>query len=135
VSGGEAGLVERRVAHRLRAERVEPGREVPVHAVRLDERHRRRDARRGAPRSTRLGGRTGRIGAAEPSPGAGAAVGLCVRGLGATTGAGAPFASGLEDPAPLVGHARRAVEEVRSELATYAAFKPVDSVAAIADVL
>ena len=40
----EAGLVERRVAHRLGAERVEPGGEVPVHAVGLDERHRRGDA-------------------------------------------------------------------------------------------
>ena len=39
----EARLVERRVAHRLRAERIEPRREVAVHAVRLDERHRGRD--------------------------------------------------------------------------------------------
>ena len=35
----EAGLVERRVAHRLGAERVEPGCQVPVHAVGLDEGH------------------------------------------------------------------------------------------------
>ena len=32
------------IADRLGAERVEPGREVAVHAVRLDERHRGRDA-------------------------------------------------------------------------------------------
>ena len=40
----EAGLVERRVAHRLGAERVEPGGQVPVHPVGLDERHGRGDA-------------------------------------------------------------------------------------------
>ena len=36
--------LERRVAHRLGAERIEMGGEVAVHAVRLDERHRRGDA-------------------------------------------------------------------------------------------
>ena len=41
--GDEPGLVERRVAHRLRAERVESRGEMAVHAVRLDERHRRGD--------------------------------------------------------------------------------------------
>ena len=39
---GNAVGVERRVADRLRAERVEPRREVAVGAVRVDERHRRR---------------------------------------------------------------------------------------------
>ena len=39
----ESGLVERRVTHRLRAERVEPRCQVPVHAVRLDEGHGRCD--------------------------------------------------------------------------------------------
>ena len=37
-------LVERRIAERLRAERVEPSGEVAVHPVRLDERHRGGDA-------------------------------------------------------------------------------------------
>ena len=41
--GDEPGLVERGVAHRLRAERIEPRSEMAVHAVRLDERHRRGD--------------------------------------------------------------------------------------------
>ena len=36
----QARLVERRIAERLGAERVEASREVAVHAVRLDERHR-----------------------------------------------------------------------------------------------
>ena len=40
----EAGLVERRVTHRLGAERVEPGGQVPVHPVGLDERHGSGDA-------------------------------------------------------------------------------------------
>ncbi len=45
VSGGcEPRLVECGVAHRLRAERVEAGVEMPVHPVRLHERHRGRDA-------------------------------------------------------------------------------------------
>ena len=39
----QARLVERRIAERLGAERVEAGGEVAVHAVRLDERHRRGD--------------------------------------------------------------------------------------------
>ena len=39
----EALRLERRVADRLRAERIEAGGEVPVGAVGLDERHRRRD--------------------------------------------------------------------------------------------
>jgi hypothetical protein len=37
-------LVERGVPHRLRAERIEAGVEVPVRAIRLDERHCGRDA-------------------------------------------------------------------------------------------
>ena len=50
----EAQRLERRVADRLRSERVEPRGEMAVRAVRLDERHRRRDAaeqlrRRAAP--------------------------------------------------------------------------------------
>ena len=40
----EPQRLERRVADRLGAERVEPGSEVPVRAVRLDERHRSGDA-------------------------------------------------------------------------------------------
>jgi hypothetical protein len=56
--GDEPGLVERGVAHRLRAERIESRSEVAVHAIRLDERHRRRRRRRGgsgrqAPRPAR----------------------------------------------------------------------------------
>ena len=39
----QAGLVERRVAHRLGAERIEARVQVPVHAIRLDERHGGRD--------------------------------------------------------------------------------------------
>ena len=39
----EARLVERGIAERLGAERIEPGGEMAVHAVRLDERHGRRD--------------------------------------------------------------------------------------------
>ena len=42
--GDEPRLVECRVAHRLGAERIEPRRKMAVHAVGLDERHRRRDA-------------------------------------------------------------------------------------------
>ena len=45
VSGGSSiSGSQRRVADRLGAERVEPGGEVAVRAVRLDERHRGRDA-------------------------------------------------------------------------------------------
>ncbi len=40
----ELSLVERRVAHRLRAEGIEVRIEMTVHAIRLDERHGRRDA-------------------------------------------------------------------------------------------
>ena len=39
----EARLVERGIAERLGAERIEPSGEMAVHAVRLDERHGRRD--------------------------------------------------------------------------------------------
>ena len=51
----EAGLVQRGVAHRLRAERIEPRREVAVHPVGLDERHRGSDrAQQGPCRPSRL---------------------------------------------------------------------------------
>jgi len=56
-------------------------------------------------------------------------------GLGATTGAGEPFASASKilrhSSGTLAGLSRKSARS----WATYAAFKPVDSVAAIADVL
>jgi hypothetical protein len=42
--GHEPVGIERRVAGRIAAERIEPRREMAVHAIGLDERHRRRDA-------------------------------------------------------------------------------------------
>ena len=65
----ETALVERRVAQGLGAQRVEPRREMPVHAVRLDERHRGRDACQellvDRSRLGRLGRRCGRRGGGD----------------------------------------------------------------------
>ena len=68
----EPRLVERGVAHRLRAERVEPRGQVAVHPVRLDEGHRRRD------------------GAEEPRVGFDVGPALCASTAGAA-GVGAPL--------------------------------------------
>ena len=110
----EAGFVECRVAHRLGAEGVEPGRQVTVHPVGLDERHRSRDAseeglvdrlgfRAGGSAAGCRGGaaarqrRRGRRRPRRGSGGAGAAGGA----TGSATGAGMPLpcAAGPRRPA------------------------------------
>ena len=103
----EARLVERRVAHRLRAQRIEPCREVAVHADRLDERH------RGGDRAEHVlvGGEAGQAREPEAAPsawrrrftaGGGAGGGGLDRGVaggdagGAGGGAGATGAGGCD---------------------------------------
>ena len=110
----EPRLVERGVAHRLRPERIEPRGQMPVHAVRLDERHRRGDAaeelgvdlgRRGRRRCGRRSLR--RRGCDRRGDGR--------RGLGGVA-VSLVAAVPVEDLAPLVRHARGRVEVVREEL-------------------
>ena len=66
VSGGMSRVSSSAgIAERLGAERVEPRGEVPVHPVRLDERHRRGDA--AEQRLVDLARRAARVGAARRS--------------------------------------------------------------------
>ncbi len=111
----QARLVERGVAHRLRAERIEARGEVAVHAVGLDERHRggdpaeelvvdQRRRRRRLGCRCRLGRRRGRRGRGR----------RCDR-RERRRGRRGPSVP-LEDPAPLVGNAGGCVEVVREQL-------------------
>ena len=112
----EPGLVERRVAHRLRSERIEAGVEVAVHAVRLDERHRGRDAaeelvvgRGGRPRARR------QALAAPTSAGGGP-------GSATSRGCAAPLPSALAplDETPRPGSARGTLSSPRSKSSRHA---------------
>ncbi len=132
--GMQPGLVERRVAQRLGAEWIEPGGEVSVHPVGLDERHRGGDPREqllvggavGRRSRRRLGGGRRRCacrgrrrrGRGRRDGGSGLGHGALVRrhrDVPRGCGRGAVPVP-LEDPAPLVRHARRAVEVVLVEL-------------------
>ena len=82
-------LVQRRVAERLGAERVEAGGEMAVHAMGLDERHRRGD---GAEQRLVDLGRGGRLGCGRPAAGASAAGAGAGEAGAATSAAGWPLA-------------------------------------------
>ncbi len=134
----QSGLVERRIAHRLGSERVEPRREMTVHAICLHERHRGGDpgeqlrvdrpAPVGDPRGTvgrdrrRSGCRRRRRGSDRIRGGLGRSrrVG-CRRRYGSVRAV--PLIR-LEDPAPLVRDARRAVEVVLEQLGDVRRIQP-----------
>ena len=125
----EAGLVERGIAERLGAERIEPSGEVAVHAVRLDERHRCRDAaeqrlveprgraRRavaadGAAVSQRGGCRDGRRGGCPRLAVATVAARELEESLQAGMAGDQLGGAALEEPAPLLRHGLRILEVV-----------------------
>ena len=115
----QARLVERRVAHRLRPERIEARREVAVHAIGLDQRHRSRDPAEelGVDRRRRRLGGPGRLGTERD--GCGWRCDLRVRRRDRRRPAVA-----LEDPAPLVGDACGRVEVVRVQLRDVGGVQP-----------
>ena len=150
----EPRLVECRVTGRLGAERIEPRREVPMRAVRLDERHRRRDrsrqarvlrGRRGSRRETRVLRRRsrcqrhlGRRGRLRGGRGRGRRRLGRLRGLGcgwADRGSvrvrrrlGLAVSSCLEDLPPLVRDTRGTLREVLEELGDVGGVRPGDVV-------
>ena len=135
----QARLVERRIAERLGAERVEAGREVAVHAVRLDERHRRGDGaeqrlvdlRCGRLRRCRHGCRSGRC-----DDLGGMAVGAVVplerlqQAQQSRMRRDELAVAAFEQLAPLGRHRIRVLEVVLEQQARVAGVQPVDVVPA-----
>ena len=140
-------LVERGVAERLRAERIEPRRQVPVHAVGLDERHRRGDAaeQRLVDRrpGRRLCGRGRRAGAGAGAAGAATDAGAASRRVAplpsssVSSRRSSPGCDGdelavaaLEQRAPLGRDGVRILEIVLEQQPGVAGVRPVDVVCA-----
>ena len=132
-------LVERRVAERLRAERIEPSGEVAVHAMRLDERHRRGDrAEQGLVdlgRRRRLCGgcrgrrcRSGDLGRA--AVGAVVALELLEQPQQTRMGGDEVAVAALEELAPLGRHRVRILEVVLEQQPRVSRVRPVDVVRA-----
>ena len=118
--------LERGIAGRLGAERVEPRREMPVRAVRLDERHRRRDTFEqlvvGLGRRRRASSGRSRRGRAP-----------FVRRSSSRTRPGcspssSPSSRGLEERTPLLGDGRRVLEILLEQLTREARVQRVDVV-------
>ena len=102
----EAQRFERGVADRLRAERVEPRREMPVRAMRLDERHRRRDAAEQPLVSA-------------PAPAAGALGGACCGCGGASVWPLPPFAGSFSSRRAIPGCEATSAESPLSKSARH----------------